>query len=285
MSELKVVFAVLLAIFIVASFLTPTTAQPPTTEDVFVPRLLNLVTLDGVVIGEEWSDAVELPVTFRFYNSTTPPYEIVANRTGFIYLKHDCVDLWTCIQVEDPIENLTIWEDYPTGLPTVMGDMVWVFYDASGDMTPSGPGDDEKGVLHPDFTYDGAIIPGPSYDLDTNLGGTKDIDGASGWTGGWLTIEMVHPLNSGDSAGNDPSLNPGDEILAQYIVMDPDVDPMLYGTAYTEQWAYLLNLITTPCPVGGEILPFNHLELIAPFVMVFVIAAATTAALLKRKPT
>lgn len=285
MSKLKAVFTVLLALFIVASFLTPATAQPPSIEDVIVPRLLNLVTLDGVITGEEWSDAVELPVTFRFYNSTTPPWEIVENRTGFIYLKNDCVDLWTCIQVEDPIENLTIWDTYPSGLPSVEGDMVWIFYDASGDMTPSGPGDDEKGVLHPDFTFDAAIIPGPSYDQDTNLLGTKDIDGASGWADGWLTIEMVHPLNSGDSAGNDPSLYPGDEILAEYIVMDPEVDPMLYGMAYTEQWAYLLNLITTPCPVGGEISPLNYLELMAPFLLVFAIAAATTVALLKRKPT
>lgn len=283
MRPLKLALTVLLVIFVLSSTLMGVTAQPPAIEDVVVPVLQNPVSLNGGLGVGEWSDAVELPVTFRFYNSTTPPYEIVENRTGLIYLKHDCVDLWTCIQIEDPIENLTIWDDYPTGMPTVMGDMVWIFYDVSGDMTPSGPGDDEKGILHPDFTYDAAILPGPSYDQDTNLGGTKDIDGASGWTVGWLIIEMVHPLNSGDSAGNDPSLYPGDEVIAQYIVMDPDVDPMLYGMAYTEQWAYLLNLIITPCPVGGEILPLNYLELMAPYLLVVTIATATTIALLKRK--
>jgi hypothetical protein len=284
MRNSKLALTLLLLIF-ASSFAVMVVKAQPLPEDVVVPVLQNPVSLDGVLGVNEWSDAVELPVTFRFYNSSTPPWEIVENRTGFIYLKHDCVDLWTCILMEDPIENLTIWDTYPSGLPSVMGDMVWIFYDASGDMTPSGPGDDEKGVLHPDFTYDGAIIPGPSYDLDTNLGGTKDIDGASGWTGGWITYEMVHPLNARDSAGNDPSLNPGDEILAQFIVMDPEVDPMLYGMAYTEQWAYLLNLITTPCPVGGEILPLNYLELMAPYLLVFTIAAVVTVALLKRKPT
>jgi hypothetical protein len=284
MRNFKLTLTVLLLIFASSFTVTVVTAQP-LPEDVVVPVLQTPVTLDGILGGNEWSDAVELSMTFRFYNSTTPPYEIVENRTGFIYLKHDCVDLWICILMEDPIENLTIWDDYPTGMPSVMGDMMWVSYDASGDMTPSGPGDDEKGVLHPDFTYDGAVIPGPAYDVDTNLGGTKDIDGASGWTGGWLTYEMVHPLTSGDSAGNDPSLYPGDEIIANFIVMDPEVDPMLYGMAYTEQWAYLLNLITTPCPVGGEILPRNYVELMAPFLIVFAIAAATTVALLKRKPT
>ena len=283
MSKLKVVITVLLVIFVVASFLTPTTAQPPITEDVIVPRLQNLVTLDGVITGNEWSDAVELPLTFRFYNTTTMEY--VENRTGFIYLKHDCVDLWITIQIDDPIENLTTWDTYPTGMPTVFGDCAWIFYDVIGDMA-TGAGDDEKGVFHPDLTYDMAIIPvDPFYDMDTNLGGTKDIDGASGWAGGWLTIEMVHPLNSGDSIGNDPSLYPGDEMIAQFMAMDPEVVNAEYGVAMTEQWAYMFNLIITPCPVGGEILPLNYLELIAPCLIVFAIAAATTVALLKRKPT
>ena len=284
MRNLKPALILLLLIFASSFTVMVVTAQPLAIEDVVVPVLQNPVSLNGGLGVNEWSDAVELPVTFRFYNSTTPPYEIIANRSGFISLKHDCVDLWTCIQIEDPIENLTIWADYPTGMPTVMGDTVWIFYDVTGDIA-TNPGDDEKGVLHPDFTYDGAILSGPSYDQDTNLGGTKDIDGATSWTVGWLIIEMVHPLTSGDTAGNDPSLHPGDEIITQYILMDPDVDPMLYGTAYTEQWAYLLNLIITPCPVGGEILPLNYLELMAPYLMVFTIAAAVMVVLLKRKPT
>ena len=281
MRTLKLTLTLLLLTFALSSTVMGVTAQPPPSEDVVVPVLQTPVTLDGVLSVGEWSDAVELPVTFRTYNSTTPPYEIIANRTGFLYLKHDCVDLWIGIQVEDPIENLTIWDDYPTGMPTVTGDMVWIFYDVSGDAN-IGAGDDEKGVLHPDFTFDVALLP-VGGDLDTNLGGTNDLGGASGWSAGWLTVEMVHPLNSGDSAGNDPSLYPGDEILAQFIVMDPDVDPMLYGTAVTEQWAYLLNLMITRCPVGGEILPLNVLERMAPYLLVLTIAATATVALRKRR--
>jgi hypothetical protein len=163
-----------------------------------------------------------------------------------------------------------------------MGDTVVIFYDVAEGGGYGGPGDDEKGVAHPDFTFDAAIIP-VGGDLDTNLGGTKDIDGASGWTCGWLTYEMVHPLNSGDAAGNDPSLYPGDEILAQFIAMDPEVGTAYYGTAVTEQWAYLLNLIITRCPVGGEILPLNVLERMVPYLLAVTIAAAATVALLKRK--
>jgi hypothetical protein len=223
---------------------------PDGVYDVEVPLLSNPITLDGAITGDEWSDAVEMSVTFRFYNATT--MELVDNRTGSIYLKNDCVDLWTCIQVEDTIEDLTEWDMYPSGVPGVMGDTVWVFYDVVEGGGIGGAGDDEKGVLHPDFTYDGAITPGPSYDQDTNLGGTKDVDGASGWAGGWLTIEYVHPLNSGDSTGNDPSLNPGDEITGQFIAMDPELFDSDYGVAMKDT-AYLFNLKLALCPsVGGS---------------------------------
>jgi hypothetical protein len=281
MRTVKLTLTLLLLTFALSSMVMGVMAQPPPSEDVVVPVLQTPVTLDGVLGVGEWSDAVEVPVTFRFYNTTLGEY--VANRTGSIYLKHDCVDLWICVQTEDTIENLTTWATYPSGLPSVMGDTMWIFYDVAEGGGYGGPGDDEKGLLHPDFTYDGACLPGPSYDQDTNLGGTKDIDGASGWAGGWLTYELVHPLNSGDTAGNDPALYPGNEILANFIVMDPDVDPMLYGTAYTEQWAYLLNLIITRCPVGGEILPLNVLERMAPALLAVTIATAATVTLLKRK--
>jgi len=263
-----VVFTVLFAIFIVASFLSPTAAQPPPVVDVVVPRLLNLVTLDGVITGEEWSDAVAMPVTFRFYNASSGTY--VANRTGFLYLKHDCNDLWIGVTMDDPVDDSQSW--------------VAVFYDANGDADLPGSGDDEKGMMRPDDVFDVAISGPMTWDNHTDLGGTLDIQGASGWAASWLTFEFVHPLNSGDSLGNDPALTPGDAIFAEFMVGDPEVDPTFYGVAMTAQWAYWFNLITTPCPVGGEILPIHALDL-APYVLMFVMAAITTVILLKRKPT
>jgi hypothetical protein len=272
MRNSKLALTFLLLIFALSSTVMAVTAQP-LPEDVVVPVLQNSVSLDGVLGVDEWSDAVELPVTFRFYNSTTPPWEIVENRTGFIYLKHDCVDLWVSVNMEDPTNDSQSW--------------LAVWYDTNGDEYVPGSGDDEKGVMHPDVVFDAAVIPTPpGYDNDTDLGGSLDIQGASGWAASWLTYEFVHPLNSGDTVGNDPSLNPGDEILVQFMVGDPEVDPMLYGNAYTEQWAYLLNLIITPCPsVGGEgeILRLNTIELMIPCVLIVVAALAGAAGILHNR--
>jgi hypothetical protein len=267
MKTSKLFLAILLVIFALSSTLIGVTAQPLAIEDVVVPVLQNPVSLNGVLVGDEWNDAVMVPVTFRFYNATLGEY--VANRTGIIFLKHDCVDLWIGVVIEDPTEDAQSW--------------LAVFYDTNGDEYVPGTGDDEKSMLHPDTAWDIAIIPTPpGYDNDTDLGGTLDILGSSNYGVTSLTYEFVHPLASGDTVGNDPALSPGDEILAHFMAGDPEIDPMLYGMAYTEDWNYLFNLIITRC-VGGEILPINTLKLIAPALLAVTIAATATIALLKRR--
>jgi hypothetical protein len=209
-----------------------------------VPILRIPVDLDGSITGDEWSDAATLSVTFIFDDDWVPPY--LGERSGTIFLKHDCVSLWIALKIEDPIENLTIWTD-PSGLPEVMGDYMFIMYDVAGDGAV-GPGDDEKSMAHPDITADVAIIPVPPnyFDHDTALGGTKDIQGASGWSAGWLTYELVHPLNSGDTLGNDPAMGPGGSILATFYAGDPELSVENYGVGGR------YDLIITPCPsVGG----------------------------------
>ena len=267
MSTSRFTLTLLLVFFALSATVMAVTAQPLAIEDVVVPVLQNPVSLNGVLVGDEWNDAVMVPVTFRFYNATLGEY--VANRTGLILLKHDCVDLWVGVAVDDPTEDAQSW--------------LAVFYDTNGDEYVPGTGDDEKGMMHPDEVFDVAITGPMAYDNDTDLGGTLDIQGASNYGVTSLTYEFVHPLNSGDALGNDPALYPRDEILAHFMVGDPEVDPMLYGTAYTEDWNYLFNLIITRCPVGGEILPINAMELMAPYLLVLTIAVAATVALLKRK--
>lgn len=230
MRRLKFTLIVALLILIAAS---PKLAFAPTGDpDIVVPRLLIPVTLDGAITGGEWSDAAVQPVTFYFDDPGN------STRRGTIYLKHDCVNLWLCIEIEDPTENTDEW--------------IAVFYDVSGDNYPSSLGDDQKGVLHPDETFDCAIIPVPPdyYDNDTDIGGTKDIQGASGWAYETLTYEFVHPLNSGDHAGNDPTLEPGGTILAQFMAGDPEIGEKYYS------WNiyYDLNITQCPTPVGGTII-------------------------------
>jgi len=211
MRELKFILLVVLAISIVSPRIA---FAPPADPDVVVPLLQNPVNLDGAIIGDEWSDAEMLPVTFDFYDDFSTYMGI--SRWGEIYLKHDGENLWICIVVEDPIEDADAW--------------VSVDYDVSGDGNVLNSGDDEKGMFHPDNPFDLAIINAPpSWDDDTNLGGSKDILGESGWASQTLTFEFAHPLNSGDSNGNDPALEPGDSILAMFLVGDPDIPGSSYG--------------------------------------------------------
>jgi len=249
---------VLLVFFAAAFLTTPITAPFVPPEDVVVPRLEFPVTLDGVITNDEWRDAVVLDVIFNFNDPGA------TNRSGRICLKHDC-NLWICIQIEDPTENTMEWAA--------------VFYDANEDGSTPGIGDDEKGMVHPDQVFDIAIIGGvPGWDNDTDLGGTLDIQGASGWALGTLTYEFVHPLDSGDSIGNDPTLQPGDSILAHFMVGDPEVGVEYYGYSPT-----IYNLIITPCPVGGEVLSPSPLELIAPYLLISAIIVAGTVGILYKK--
>jgi hypothetical protein len=49
-----------------------------------------------------------------------------------------------------------------------------------------------------------------------------NVAGASEWEAGVYTFELNKPLNSGDSAGNDIAISPGDEIAVKFIYYDPD---------------------------------------------------------------
>jgi hypothetical protein len=223
---------------------------PPSDPDIVVPRMKYAPVIDGIIGTEEWGDAVKVSTLAHFYNRT-PPYDYLGNRSAFLYFKHDCLNLYIAIVVEDPIENITIWSD-PSNDPEIMGDSIWVFYDVSGDMS-TGPGDDEKGLAHPDFSFDGALIPTPpGWSMDTDLGGSKNIQGSSKWGSGFLTYEFSHPLNSQDVLGNDPSLTPGDTILAEINVMDPEFGNNTYG------WIGRYDLNITECPsIGGALTTSN----------------------------
>jgi len=254
----------------------PARAQIPSID---VPCLQVPVTLDGAITGPEWSDAAALSTYFHFYNFSADPVEYVGNQSVTLYVKHDSTQLWIGILMEDAIENLTTWPTYPTGMPSALGDGLWIFYDVNGDGW-TGAGDDEKGIVHPSFTYDGALIPSfPGYDEDTDLGGTKDIAGASGWAAGWLTYEVVHPLNAGDAAGNDPALAPGDHLAVSFVVMDPEFGNV--NQVYA--WTSLYDLVIAPCPVGG-VITATGFELLTPLLGLGAAVSLAVAALKKRRP-
>lgn len=275
MNSSKRITILVLSILIFACSIMSTNAQIP---QLTVPCLSTPVVLDGAITGEEWSDAAILSIYFHFYNYSADPIEYMGNQSATLYFKHDQYNLWVCIYLEDAVENTTVWGTYPAGMPTILGDCLWIFYDVTGDMG-IGSGDDEKGLIHPNFTYDAALIPTPpGYDKDTNLGGTKDIAGASGWAAGWLTYEATHPLNSGDTVGNDPALGPGDSIVTNYVVMDPEFG----NTSQIYAWTSYYELMITPCPVGGLVAPINRFEVLAPILGLFATIGVAIVAMKKR---
>ena len=259
MKCLKWIFV--LALIIVAAAFPKILVQSQPPPVIEVPYLEIPVTLDGAIVGDEWSDAVMLDLTFYFYSETK---ELLGIRTGRIYFKHDCVNLWICFQIEDKVENID-------------GSYIAIFYDVSGDMAISS-GDDEKGMLHPNRTFDNAIIPPPDYyDEDVNLGGTNDTQGASEWYNKWLTYEFVHPLNSGDVLGSDIALNPGDSIPALFMVGDEEFGPEnCSSTGY-------YTLMITPCPVGGELLMVNVLKVIGLYLLILVLVVIGTMGIRYKK--
>jgi hypothetical protein len=228
--------------------------------DVVVPRSDEPVNINGNIGMWEWADAVQLDVTFRFYNDTKKEY--VENRTGGISLKHDCASLYILIVITDPNEDENSWSA--------------VYYDADrdGSLPYAHDGDDEKGIVHPGATMDIAVIDS-NWENDTDLGGTKDVLGSSGFVSpDHLVYEYAHPLDSGDSLGNDVQVPPGSMATAFFMVGDPEVGEELYGTAYTEDWKYLYNLHITPCelPVGGTIIPLNPWLRATPFIALTILA-------------
>ncbi len=65
--------------------------------DVVVPRRDEPVNIDGNIGMWEWADALQLDVTFRFFNESQGKY--IENRTGGISLKHDCTYLYILISI------------------------------------------------------------------------------------------------------------------------------------------------------------------------------------------
>ena len=277
MRILKFALIVALAIFI-TSPITLTTAN--LIQDVEVPRLQNPSNIDGVLEPGEWIDGVELSVNVVFDDDWVAPW--IAIRGGSLFFKHDCENLWVCFVIEDPNEDTTDWADYPDGLPDTWGDWFSIDYDASGDGEVLKAGDDEKYIAHPDFVDDAAIISDVAYDRDVNLGGTIDANGASGYDtdNDRLVYELVHPLNSGDSAGNDLAIQPGGNIVAMFLAGDATLEEEVYG------YIGMYNLIITPCPVGGTVIQTNKMVMLTPvlaYLTATVAIASTTTIIYRRR--
>jgi len=269
MRSLKFALMVALAI-IITSQITLTTAN--LIQDVEVPRLQNPSNIDGVLEPGEWIDGVELSMTVYFDD---------VERSGTLFLKHDCENLWICFVIDDPTEDTTVWADYPDGTISKWGDLFSIDYDASGDNVLFTD-DDEKYIAHPDFVDDLAIFSLVFWDRDLNLGGAIDADGASGYDtdNERLVYELVHPLNSGDSDGNDLAIEPGYNVVAMFLAGDATLGEEVYG--YVGKY----NLIITPCPVGGTIVQTNKMTLLTPvlaYLTAMVAIASTTAIIYRRR--
>jgi len=254
--SLKSVIVGVLVFFLVGSPMMLVSAQPPTFH---VPVLRNPVTLDGVISGDEWADANRMDVTFERDGLA---YQ------GWIWLKHDCVNLWMCIEVIDDDE-----EKQSPG-PGLSGDLVGILFDANGNWM-TGAGDDMAILAHKDYPLDLAYTadpPAPPVGDDT-VGGVNNVMGKSGYILDKVsyTFELSKPLNSGDSAGNDIAISPGDEILAIFIYYDPG--ETLESPPYV---GFILSL--APCfPVGGTVIQTDHIGLRTPLWVMFSSAVAVVS--------
>jgi len=185
-----------------------------------VPVLYNPVTLDGVITVGEWTDANVKNVTLERDGIT---YK------GTVYLKH--IMMWMCIQVWDSDEDA-----YPS--PGDTADTVMVCFDANENITLDA-GDDIAVLKHDDIRMDGTITK-TAMEEDEKIGGINNVDGASDWEAGVYTFELVKPLNSGDLAGNDIAISPGEKMRVTFAYMDaseppgppPYIDFMLSFTPY-----------------------------------------------------
>jgi hypothetical protein len=181
----------------------------PVNAEVGTFKVKNLrlkVTLDGVISKDEWSDATRIDVSFDGSGATY---------NGTIYMKHDGVDLWMCIQVRDDDER-------PWNSPN-KADLIAVSFDANRNMV-FDVGDDMAVLVHKDFPVDYTVIKEPPFPPEGDYlnGGFENVRGKTWYnsSGGIYTFELAKEINSGDSAGNDIELLPGEEMLTMFSYND-----------------------------------------------------------------
>jgi len=160
-------------------------------------------TMDGSIGSTEWVDAD----TTTFGPFTAGSYTI----TGTLYMMNNDTTLFVAVEVngDDDLVN---------------GDWVWIGFDNdNGGEVSHEVGDDGMWVFHmtplaSDYFY------GPSWQSDTNDGGTREVVGGAGRHSGVNHFEISHPLDTSDDA-HDFSLS-NDDIVG--FCLDLYIDNLSY---------------------------------------------------------
>lgn len=179
--------------------------------------------LDGV-LGKEWGDATSSTARLEGYASSA------TCRVDY-YVKHDGDYLYFAVRSTETIRGRNI------GL--------WIVFDADNDGRWFRRGDDSL-VLYDtngrldnrvDHAYTSSTPSLPKE--DRRVGGRSDKVGAGSVRSTEYVFETRIKLDSGDAAGNDLSLSPGNSISFSFGLMTDQVD--------LESPEYSLELASIPC--------------------------------------
>jgi len=131
-------------------------------------------TIDGTLnYGNEWSNAYLVSLGLGDgYN-------------GYLYIMNDAIYLYLGLEIADDDLN--------------SGDLFIVAFDADHDQLTREDGDDDIVVDGNDGVQDN-FFQGGSLSADTGAGGTMDVVGAAGASGGTNFFEIQHPFNDADDA-------------------------------------------------------------------------------------
>jgi hypothetical protein len=154
--------------------------------------------LDGF-IGLEWADSLFLEIELVTEDGRL-------RFPGALYLKHDGTQMYMGIRIdpEVPVADIEVFVATDVNNSKVL-------YDRGDDLLDLWVAA-SKGKLISDgvdfaYTADFSFVP------DSDVGGVEDARAAATFSNGMLSVEFVRPLASGDRLGNDPQLEPGDEVL------------------------------------------------------------------------
>lgn len=152
--------------------------------------------MDGVLSENEYD--LDLTTTFTIYDYN----DQMNQKEMYMYSSYNDTHLFIGISIDDT-------DDSPFVIITFrINDSVDYFYDNSSSQFAFG--NDGKGVSSTNLTYD--VLTNTFFSLDTDFGGTADIEGACWTRGDGYEFEMQFPLDSGDIIGKDISLEVNDEI-------------------------------------------------------------------------
>mgnify|MGYP003681941629 CR=1 FL=1 len=223
-------------------------------------------TIDGAISPGEWDDAHVATFTLT-YNGESHPTTL--------YVKNDDANLYVAAVVEgDDYNNMDYFE---------------LTFDNDHDGSWWEDGDDLWGIKGDGLLTDGFFSAATgSWHRDADSGGSMDTIGGAYHTNpggvGDYYFEFYHPLDTGDT-GHDFSLSIGDTVGFLVKWLDWDIGRSSYWPAPLAD-IIIASPPEAPPPVGGVILPVQTLALLAPYIIMLIVVAATaiglTAALKKR---